>query len=148
MNAKFVSEGYLQECIRALKSLFPTIAVEVGPMEDHQYAELVEAGAEGLIVYQETYDKERYKELHTAGGRKRNLIGEWNAQSVRIVEGFVGSELALSLVLASGRRRRCISRATSNTSINQVGRLPTVLLFQECDHTQGIINTAPMHNIS
>ncbi len=70
-HPKFVSEGYLQDCIRALKSLFPTIAVEVGPMEDHQYAELVEAGAEGLIVYQESYDKERYTELHTAGPKKK-----------------------------------------------------------------------------
>ncbi len=70
-HPKFVSEGYLQDCIRALKGLFPTIAVEVGPMEDHQYQELVEAGAEGLIVYQETYHKERYEELHTAGPKKK-----------------------------------------------------------------------------
>ena len=70
-HPKFVSEGYLQDCIRALKGLFPTIAVEVGPMEDHQYEELVEAGAEGLIVYQETYHKERYQELHTAGPKKK-----------------------------------------------------------------------------
>jgi len=70
-HPKFVSEGYLQECIRALKGMFPTIAVEVGPMEDHQYAELVEAGAEGLIVYQETYDKERYTELHTSGPKRK-----------------------------------------------------------------------------
>lgn len=70
-HPKFVSDGYLQDCIRALKGLFPTIAVEVGPMEDHQYEELVEAGAEGLIVYQETYDKPRYEELHTAGPKKK-----------------------------------------------------------------------------
>ncbi len=70
-HPKFVSDGYLQDCIRALKGMFPTIAVEVGPMEDHQYAELVEAGAEGLIVYQESYDKERYQELHTAGPKKK-----------------------------------------------------------------------------
>lgn len=70
-HPKFVSDGYLQECIRALKGLFPTIAVEVGPMEDHQYAELVEAGAEGLIVYQETYNKERYTDLHTSGPKRK-----------------------------------------------------------------------------
>lgn len=69
-HPKFVSDGYLQECIRKIKHLFPTVAVEVGPMEDHQYKELVQAGAEGLIVYQETYNRERYKELHTAGPKK------------------------------------------------------------------------------
>ena len=69
-HPKFVSDGYLQNCIRAIRGMFPTVAVELGPMEDHQYKELVEAGAEGLIVYQESYNKERYQELHTAGPKK------------------------------------------------------------------------------
>ena len=67
---KFVSDGYLQDIVRKLAPLFPTIGIEVGPMEDHQYAELVKAGAEGLIVYQETYHRDTYKTLHTAGPKK------------------------------------------------------------------------------
>lgn len=69
-HPKFVSEGYLQECIDAIKSFIPTIGIEVGPMEDDQYTELVNHGAEGLIVYQETYHRETYEELHTAGPKK------------------------------------------------------------------------------
>jgi 2-iminoacetate synthase len=69
-HPKFVSEGYLQECIDALKHQIPTIGIEVGPMEDDQYRELVEHGAEGLIVYQETYDLKTYEKLHTAGPKK------------------------------------------------------------------------------
>lgn len=69
-HPKFVSDGYLQECIDAIKSFIPTIAIEVGPMEDHQYTELVSHGAEGLVVYQETYDREVYQTLHTAGPKK------------------------------------------------------------------------------
>lgn len=69
-HPKFVSDGYLQECIDALKALIPTIGIEVGPMEDDQYGELVEHGAEGLIVYQETYHLETYRTLHTAGPKK------------------------------------------------------------------------------
>jgi 2-iminoacetate synthase len=69
-HPKFVSEGYLQECIDALKGLFPTIGIEVGPMEDDQYAEIVRHGAEGLVVYQETYHRETYTKLHTAGPKK------------------------------------------------------------------------------
>src|SRR3954469_7208388 len=30
---RFVNEGYLGECVRALRPLFPSIAVELGPME-------------------------------------------------------------------------------------------------------------------
>jgi 2-iminoacetate synthase len=69
-HPKFVSEGYLQECIDAIKSFIPTVAIEVGPMEDHQYAEIVNHGGEGLIVYQETYVRDVYKTLHTAGPKK------------------------------------------------------------------------------
>ncbi|MEM9081366.1 MAG: 2-iminoacetate synthase ThiH [Verrucomicrobiota bacterium] len=70
-HPKFVSEGYLQQIIRDLTPLFPTIGLEVGPMEDHQYRELVQAGAEGLVVYQETYHRDTYTQLHTAGPKKK-----------------------------------------------------------------------------
>lgn len=70
-HPKFVSEGYLQKCLDALIPLFPTLALEVGPMEDDQYTEIVEHGAEGLIVYQETYHRETYEKLHTAGPKRK-----------------------------------------------------------------------------
>jgi 2-iminoacetate synthase len=69
-HPKFVSDGYLQNCLDALKPFIPTLALEVGPMEDDQYAEIVSHGAEGLVVYQETYHRETYQQLHTAGPKK------------------------------------------------------------------------------
>ena len=69
-HPKFVSDGYLEECIREIRSFIPTVALEVGPMEAPEYAQMVEAGSEGLVVYQETYDTEIYKKLHTAGPKK------------------------------------------------------------------------------
>lgn len=69
-HPKFVSDGYLQECLDVLKPLVPTLAIEVGPMEDDQYSEIVRHGAEGLVVYQETYDRSVYQTLHTAGPKK------------------------------------------------------------------------------
>ena len=69
-HPKFVSEGYLQECLRRLTPSIPTLGIEVGPMEDDQYRELVHCGAEGLVVYQETYHREQYTQLHTAGPKK------------------------------------------------------------------------------
>ena len=70
-HPKFVSEGYLQECCDALKEWVPTLGIEVGPMEDDQYRDLVDHGAEGLIVYQETYHQETYEQLHTAGPKRK-----------------------------------------------------------------------------
>ena len=69
-HPKFVSEGYLQNCLDALKSFIPTLGLEVGPLEDDQYAEIVNHGAEGLVVYQETYHRGIYQQLHTAGPKK------------------------------------------------------------------------------
>jgi 2-iminoacetate synthase len=69
-HPKFVSNGYLEKCIRALAPEIPTIAIEVAPMETADYIPLVRAGAEGLVVYQETYDRAAYAELHTAGPKR------------------------------------------------------------------------------
>jgi 2-iminoacetate synthase len=69
-HPKFVSRDYLAECVRALAPQFSSIAIEVGPMETAEYVRIVEAGAEALVVYQETYDRRIYSELHTAGPKR------------------------------------------------------------------------------
>ena len=69
-HPKFVSRDYLAECIRALAPYFSSIAIEVGPMETEDYVPVVEAGAEGLVVYQETYNRGVYAEMHTAGPKR------------------------------------------------------------------------------
>jgi len=69
-HPKFVSGSYLADCVKALRPLFPSISLEVGPMETPDYVPLVAAGAEGLVVYQETYNREAYAELHSAGPKK------------------------------------------------------------------------------
>ncbi|NJK92746.1 MAG: 2-iminoacetate synthase ThiH [Blastochloris sp.] len=76
-HPKFVSESYLEDCIRRIRPLVPSISLEVGPMETVEYEPLVRAGAEGLVVYQETYDRQAYAELHTAGP-KRNF--DWRLE--------------------------------------------------------------------
>src|ERR1043165_2533370 len=69
-HPKFVSQNYLADCVRALAPDFSSIAIEVGPMERADYVPIVEAGAESLVVYQETYNREVYAELHTAGPKR------------------------------------------------------------------------------
>src|SRR3954467_10476717 len=66
-HPKFVSQNYLADCVRVLAPEFSSISIEVGPMETADYVPTVEAGAEGLVVYQETYNRETYAEFHTAG---------------------------------------------------------------------------------
>ncbi|HEU0207966.1 MAG TPA: 2-iminoacetate synthase ThiH [Candidatus Udaeobacter sp.] len=69
-HPKFVSGNYLSDCIHALSSDFSSISIEVGPMDIEDYMPLVQAGAEGLVVYQETYNRSCYAEMHTAGPKR------------------------------------------------------------------------------
>ena len=69
-HPKFVSNGYVGECVRSCLDDLPSINLELGPLETAEYQPLVEAGAEGLIVYQETYHKDSYEAVHTAGPKK------------------------------------------------------------------------------
>jgi len=77
-HPKFVSNGYMRDCIAALHADWPGISLEVGPMEVKEYRPLVAAGADGLIVYQETYDRTVYAAMHTAGP-KRNF--DWRLET-------------------------------------------------------------------
>ena len=77
-HPKFVSDKYLADCVGALRDWMPGISLEVGPMETENYRPLVDAGAEGLVVYQETYDRALYSEMHTAGP-KRNF--DWRLET-------------------------------------------------------------------
>ena len=69
-HPRFVSSGYLEEVLRILGRKVPSLAIEVAPMEEREYARMVGAGAEGVVVYQETYDPALYAELHTAGPKR------------------------------------------------------------------------------
>ncbi|MEI9959665.1 MAG: 2-iminoacetate synthase ThiH [Limisphaerales bacterium] len=69
-HPKFVSNNYLRDCVAALHEEIPGISLEVGPMETDEYQPIVAAGADGLVVYQETYDRKIYDEMHTAGPKK------------------------------------------------------------------------------
>src|SRR5258706_2154625 len=77
-HPKFVSTGYLADCVRTLRPEIPGVSLEVGPMETEDYAPIARAGAEGLVVYQETYNRELYATLHTAGP-KRNF--DWRLET-------------------------------------------------------------------
>lgn len=59
--------AYLKEATGIAKQFFTNISMEVHPMESHEYRELFLSGVDGITIYQETYDRARYKEVHLAG---------------------------------------------------------------------------------
>lgn len=70
-HARIVSKDYLVECVQVLAPHVPSIAVEVQVWDTETYRRLVGAGCDGLVVYQETYDRGTYARVHRKG-KKRN----------------------------------------------------------------------------
>ncbi|MCK5013416.1 MAG: 2-iminoacetate synthase ThiH [Candidatus Omnitrophica bacterium] len=58
---------YLKEATMIAKKYFADISMEVHPMETAEYRELFLMGVDGITVYQETYNRKRYSEVHLAG---------------------------------------------------------------------------------
>lgn len=59
--------SYLAELALRLRDRFAAISIEVQPLSRQDYAKLFAAGVTGVAVYQETYDRQVYKEVHQAG---------------------------------------------------------------------------------
>ncbi len=59
--------SYLEWVVQILKQHFSSIALEVFPMDEADYRVLNRAGADSLTIYQETYDRTLYKEVHPKG---------------------------------------------------------------------------------
>jgi 2-iminoacetate synthase len=61
---------YLKEAAQVASEYFQGIALEVHPMKTEEYKELFTAGVDGITVYQETYDRTRYAQVHLSGYKK------------------------------------------------------------------------------
>ena len=78
-HARIVSKDYLRACVEALAPHVPSISVEVQVWDTDTYRSLVAAGCDGLVVYQETYDRATYETVHVKG-KKRNY--DWRLSAL------------------------------------------------------------------
>lgn len=69
---KTVGISYFINTIRLLKPFFSNISIEVQPLSEEEYRQLHQEGIHAVLVYQETYHKEVYKEYHPKG-KKSNF---------------------------------------------------------------------------
>lgn len=70
-HPKIVNPDYLENCVRLAKRYFSLVSIEVEPLDTEIYRRLQQAGCDGVVCYQETYNKEVYSRVHL-GGRKKN----------------------------------------------------------------------------
>ncbi len=69
---KTVGVDYFKNAVRLIKPYFSNIAIEVQPLDEEEYRDLIEEGINAVLVYQETYHKENYK-IHHPKGKKSNF---------------------------------------------------------------------------
>jgi 2-iminoacetate synthase len=67
-----VQVDYFLKAIEIIKPFFANISIEVQPLSEEEYRILHEAGVYSVLVYQETYHQEKYKEYHPKG-KKSNF---------------------------------------------------------------------------
>lgn len=94
---------YIGMCVEKASEYFSTIGIEVYPMNTDEYAYIQKKGADYVTVFQETYDPERYAELHLAGP-KRIFSYRFNAQERAIRAGMRGVAFGALLGLGDFRK--------------------------------------------
>ena len=64
---KAVPPAHIARAVSIARRHFSGISVEVYSMDEPDYALLCDSGLEGVTLYQETYDRELYSEVHPRG---------------------------------------------------------------------------------
>lgn len=62
--------AYIEKCVRKAGEYFSSVSLEIYPLEEEEYRQLVAAGADGLTMYQETYDERVYEIMHPSGPKR------------------------------------------------------------------------------
>lgn len=61
---------YVRRAVALAAERFPLVTIEVFPMQTDEYQALVRVGCTGLTVYQETYNPDSYRKMHTSGPKR------------------------------------------------------------------------------
>jgi 2-iminoacetate synthase len=67
-----VGIDYLEKMVKLIRPQFSGIMIEVQPLEQEEYERLINAGVRSVLVYQETYHEENYRNYHPKG-KKSNF---------------------------------------------------------------------------
>jgi 2-iminoacetate synthase len=69
-DRKSTPVSYIVEAVKILRKYFQAVSIEIYPLSEEEYRQVIEAGVSGLTIYQETYDRDRYKSLHLKGPKR------------------------------------------------------------------------------
>lgn len=102
-SRKYSDVEYIGEACRIASKYFKVIGLEIYPVNSDEYKYLHECGADYVTVFQETYNSDKYSELHL-GGHKRIFPYRFNAQERALMGGMRGVGFASLLGLDNFRK--------------------------------------------
>ena len=94
---------YIGTACKLAQKYFRNVGLEIYPVNVEDYRYLHECGADYVTVFQETYDSNRYEQLHLAG-HKRVFPYRFEAQERALMAGMRGVGFSALLGLADFRR--------------------------------------------
>lgn len=94
---------YIGEACKLARKYFRMVGLEIYPVNTDEYKYLHECGADYVTVFQETYDVEKYEQLHLAG-HKRVWPYRFDSQERALRAGMRGVAFSALLGLADFRK--------------------------------------------
>lgn len=93
---------YIGEAVKLAAKYFTTVGIEIYPLDVEEYAYIYSCGADFVSIYQETYNKERYAEVHIKG-KKSDFEYRFNSQERAVQGGMRGVSFGCLLGLSDFR---------------------------------------------
>ena len=94
---------YIGEACKLARKYFRMVGLEIYPVNVDEYKYLHECGADYVTVFQETYDSDRYSELHLLG-HKRVYPYRFDTQERALMGGMRGVAFSALLGLSDFRK--------------------------------------------
>ena len=66
-NPRDAGVEYLEKALQTARPYFSNLSIEVMPLKSEDYYRLTQAGLNGVVCFQETYNRDRYKVYHPKG---------------------------------------------------------------------------------
>ncbi len=100
---KVTGADYIAEGVSIAAGHIPSVGIEVQALTVEEYALIAEAGADGMTMFQETYDETLYADMHPAGP-KRNFAFRLDAPQRAALGGMRSLTLGALLGLGDWRQ--------------------------------------------
>ncbi len=94
---------YIGEACKLARKYFRMVGLEIYPVNTDEYRYLHECGADYVTVFQETYDADKYEQLHLLG-HKRVWPYRFDAQERALMAGMRGVAFSALLGLSDFRK--------------------------------------------